>query len=96
LRKIAEFLDIAWQPQGEHGFQPPGAGQVGRQPDPFQRLDDLLSMIDGGLAPSLGPGLCETLEPPEDPDRMFTMTSTGGTVLVQDLGLFGTGGLFVT
>jgi hypothetical protein len=89
------LLDIAWQPQGEHGFQPLGAGQIGRQPDLFQRLDGLLLMIDGGLAPSVCLGPCEALETPEDPDRMLAMTSTGGTVRVQNLGLFGTGGSLV-
>lgn len=96
FRKRTELPDISGQPQGHHGLQPFGTGQVGGQPDLLQRLEDLLCAVNGRFSSFPCPGPCEALEAPQNPDRMFAMASAGGTVFIQYFRFLAMRGFFVT
>ena len=57
-----------------------------REPDPFQRSDDLIFPVDGLLPSFLWFGFDKAFEPREDSYGMFAVTGAGGTQFIQDGG----------
>ena len=83
-REMSKGFHITGEPEREDGFQTFGAGEVGRQPDLFERLKDELGVIDRRSPSFLGFGLCKSFKLPEQPDGMLSMIATGSTEFVED------------
>ena len=94
--ELSEGFTISGQPDRQDDFETFGAGQICRDPDFFERVDDGGVLIDWRFTSLSGPGLGETFEPSEDPDCMFTVTPVVGAEFVQDGCLFMSRGIFIS
>jgi hypothetical protein len=94
-REMSKGFPITGEPEREDRFQTFGAGEVGRQPDLFERSKDELGVIDRRSPSFFRFGFCKPLKPPEQSDGMFSVISTGSTEFVQDDRLIFVRSLFV-
>ena len=78
------------------GLETLGAGQIGRQPDLFQRFEDGLAVVERLSPPLPGFGRGESLKAIELPDGMLAMAPRGGAVLIEDEALLLPGGVLVS
>lgn len=87
---------VAGDPQREDGFQALGAGQIGGEPDGFERLQKRFVVIDGLRSPAFGFALSKAFEGAEKPNRMLAMIPAGGAEFVKNAAFVDSGGAFVS
>ena len=94
--KSASQSLVSGQPQGEEGFQPLGAGEIGRKPNAFERLQDRFVVIDRFRPAAPGVGMSETFDPVQQPNGMFAMIAAVGAEFVENTALVNPAGMFVS
>jgi hypothetical protein len=87
---------VSGQPEWEDGFQPLGAGEIGRKPNALERLQDRLAVIDRLRPTAPGFGMPETFDPVQQPDGMFAMKAAVGAEFVENTALVDPAGMLVS
>lgn len=69
----AEEFVVAWDPEGEDGFEAFGAREVGGEPDFFEGFEDVGVGVEGGTAGFFVLGFAESFKFSEDADGVFAV-----------------------